>query len=519
MPLYINTNIASINAQNNLTSSQSALQISLQRLSSGLRINSAKDDAAGLAIATRMTSQINGLTQAARNANDGISMSQTASGALTTIGDNLQRMRTLAVQAANGTNSASDRAALQAEISQLQANINQIATSTAFNGTTLLDGTMNNAQFQVGPNANQVINFSIGSAQASAIGDNILSTGAVGQGATAYDTTATAMTQSVSGVLNNFGAGNITIAGNGQNVTFPTPPATLAAGTTANAIVANVNAISGTTGVMATAITSATLDTFSLAGAVSLTLQGNPTSTGAVNPVTVNAVMATPTDVSGLAAAINAQSGATGITAIANTNTGAITLTNNLGYDIKVTNNATSAMTLNMTGTLTGAQPPAGLTAQPLAVGGTAVTVGGQVSFSSSSAYTVTSTSTGFLDAARINNAVGSTLNPVSNINITTLTGFTPTGANDALQVIDAALQSVNGEQAALGAVQNRFTSVINNLNATGQNLTASRSRIQDTDFAAETAALTRNQILQQAGTAMLAQANTLPNGVMALLR
>src|SRR5512135_1489141 len=171
MPQIINTNMASLNAQRNLSTSQNALATSLQRLSSGLRINSAKDDAAGLAISSRMTSQINGLNQAARNANDGISLAQTAEGALGTISDNLQRMSELSVQAANGSNSASDRTAIQAEITQLQAEINRVASTTAFNGTNLLDGSLNNAQFQVGANSNQVINAAITACDAGSIGN------------------------------------------------------------------------------------------------------------------------------------------------------------------------------------------------------------------------------------------------------------------------------------------------------------------------------------------------------------
>src|SRR3954447_8373196 len=154
MPQVINTNIASLNAQRNLNSSQGALGTSLQRLSSGLRINSAKDDAAGLAISEHFTAQIRGLNQAVRNANDGISLAQTAEGGLSTLGDLLQRMRELAVQAANGTNSASDRTSLQAEVSQIQQEINRVASTTQFNGQNILDGSLGAAQFQVGANAN-----------------------------------------------------------------------------------------------------------------------------------------------------------------------------------------------------------------------------------------------------------------------------------------------------------------------------------------------------------------------------
>src|SRR5215813_2048331 len=174
MALMINTNIYSLNAARNLTKSQSGLQVSLQRLSSGLRINSAKDDAAGLAIASRMTSQINGLNQAARNANDGISASQTAEGALQQSSDILQRIRELAVQSANDTNSATDRSSLQSEVSQLQQELNSIANNTAFNGKALLDGSFSGQNFQVGANAGQVVSFSIASAQATNIGNNAL---------------------------------------------------------------------------------------------------------------------------------------------------------------------------------------------------------------------------------------------------------------------------------------------------------------------------------------------------------
>src|SRR5688572_497492 len=177
MPQVINMNIASMNAQRNLNQSQSALQTSLQRLSSGLRINSAKDDAAGMAISERFTSQIRGLNQAARNANDAISLSQTAEGALGEVANNLQRIRELAVQSANATNSASDRTALQNEVSQLVAEIDRVATQTAFNGVKLLDGTFASQAFQVGANANETISISsISSSRSSALGASMSAT-------------------------------------------------------------------------------------------------------------------------------------------------------------------------------------------------------------------------------------------------------------------------------------------------------------------------------------------------------
>ena len=523
MPLVINTNIASLNAQLNLSTSQSALQTSLQRLSSGLRINSAKDDAAGLAIATRMGSQINGLTQAARNANDGISLAQTAEGALSTITDNLQRMRDLSVEAANGTNSATDRAALQAEIAQLQANINQIATQTTFNGTTLLDGTLNGAQFQVGANANQTITTAIGSAQGSAIGSNSIgqgitpATSGYGQTGVAAMTQTTAVVASAVIPANRFAAQTLSITGSGAaaNATVA-----LAIGSSAHAIAAGINSVTSTTGVSATATTTATLSAFTAGGGtVNLTLQGTPSGTGAAAPVSVSATLANATDVAGLATAINAQTSTTGITAVADTINGKITLTNSAGYDIGITNLASSSSAVTVTGTSTAGIAPTGVVMAAAALN--SVSTGGQLTIDSNNAFTVSTTDTtaSFLKPTVANTAVSSTLNSVSSIDVTTLSGSLPVGANSAIVIIDGALSAINSSRANLGAMQNRFQSVITNLNTTAQNLTQSRSRIQDTDFAAETANLTRGQILQQAGTAMLAQANALPNGVMTLLR
>ena len=520
MAQIINTNMASLNAQRNLSTSQGALATSLQRLSSGLRINSAKDDAAGLAISSRMTSQINGLMQASRNANDGISMAQTAEGALGQISDNLQRMRELSVQAANGSNSAGDRSAIQAEIGQLQSEINRVASQTAFNGTNLLDGSLSNAQFQVGANSNQTITAAINSASGNAIGSNALST------SVAAGSMATAKLGGAAGAWaatgNGVGAGSaqtLTITGNGATVTTASIAASSAANffngtSSAAAVAAAVNSAAGTTGVTATATTTATLSGFSAGGAVSLQIYGTPTSGGAGAPVTINATLANTNDMAGLAAAINAQAGVTGVTAVANNTNGSIALTNSAGYDIGIKNLGAQ------TAVLTGVAGSATVALNSSGAAGSADIVGGVVSFSSATSYTVSSSLTGgniFASAAGVAN--GSALSSVAAIDVTTLTGSTPTGANNAITVIDAALNNINSSRAALGAMQNRFQSVINNLQTSQENLTASRSRIQDTDFAHETAQLTRGQILQQAGTAMLAQANALPNGVMALLR
>ena len=512
MSAVINTNVASLNAQRNLSSSQMSLTTSLQRLSSGLRINSAKDDAAGLAIATRMTSQINGLDQAARNANDGISMAQTAEGGLSTATDLLQRMRQLAVQSANGSNSASDRASLQAEVSQLQQELNRVANTTQFNGLNLLDGSVNNAQFQVGANANQTINFSIGSAQASAIGNNSVK----GTDSAPVTSMSEAWLGGAPGVFapNAFRAQNLTIQGNGNTVTISNT--VLTNNLSGKAVADIVNGAAGTTGVTATAITSLTLGSFS-AGSVSLKIQGAPASGGSANPITVSATLASATDVSGLASAINAQTGNTGVTAVADTTAGTISLTQGQGYDIGI-QNMSGAAGVSVTGYTSsgGAGTAVNLVAAGSA-GDTAI-VGALMTFNGPSAFSITTdvATSGIFAATTAN---GSTLNSVASIDISKMTNGTPTGANSALAVIDAALTNINNSRASLGALQNRFTTTISSLQTTSENLSASRSRIQDTDFAAETANMTRAQILQQAGTAMLAQANALPQSVLSLLK
>jgi flagellin len=493
MSLVINTNVSSLDAQRQLTGSGNALSTSLQRLSSGLRINSAKDDAAGLAIAQRFTAQINGLDQAARNANDGISLAQTAEGGLSTSGDILQRMRQLAVQSANGTNSSSDRASLQLEVSQLQQELNRIAGTTQFNGMNVLDGSMSATQFQVGANANQTISFGISSAKASDLGNYTLAT-ATGAGI-AVATTAAASTTPVS---NSNVAQTLTLAGNGKSTSVA-----VTAGESAYAVANAVNAASSTTGVSANAITTATLSGLSSTGTVSFNLNGKA----------VSATVSATNDLTSLSTAINAQSASTGVTATVNG--GTITLTEATGKDIAIDSfTNSSGGTINLQGedafnnnATTGA-------AATLTSGGTnSSTVGGEIQFGSSNGYTISTTdTTGTLFASTAQQA--STLSAISSLDITTVQG-----ANNALSTIDAALTAINNSRAALGAIQNRFTNTISSLNTTSENLSAARSRIQDTDFATETANMTRNQILQQAGTAMLAQANSLPNNVLTLLK
>ena len=499
MTANINTNIASINAQRNLNVSQGSLAQSLQRLSSGLRINSAKDDAAGLAISERFTSQIKGLNQAVRNANDGISLSQTAEGGLQTAGDLLQRVRELAVQSANGSNSNSDRASLQNETVQLTQELNRVAVTTQFNGQNVLDGTLTSAQFQVGANANQTISVGIASAKSTDIGNNTV---ASQTGAGIATATLSAGTLAFAGTLNGFAAQTLTVSGNGTTKTT----GVLAAGSSAKTVAASINGLSGSTGVAATASTSATISGVT-AGAVTFQLVGANANTA---PVTISATVSSGNDLAAVAQAVNAQSGTTNITATSDTS-GNLVLSNANGDDIKVGNLNAAAEGLS-TASIKGADTVTAAVSFGAAGAGTdTAVVGGSVAFDSATGFTIgTDTGTSFLTAP----TNGSSLNAVSGIDISTAAG-----ATKALATLDAALTSINNNRASLGAVQNRFAATISNLQTTSENLSAARSRIQDTDFASETANLTRGQILQQAGTAILAQANSLPNGVLALLR
>ena len=726
MPQVINTNISSLNAQRNLNMSQTALATSLQRLSSGLRINSAKDDAAGLAISDRMTSQIRGLNQAARNANDGVSLAQTAEGGLAEVANNLQRIRELAVQSANSTNTSSDRTSLNAEVTQLLAEIQRVATTSQFNGQNILDGTFTAAQFQVGANANQTITASVGNSQTTAIGSYQITSGG----------------SAVSG--NALVSGALTL--NGIDVGSSTSGS-------AEAIAASINSATIRTGVTASASTEVKSGT----AAANALLANQSLQSGdlVINGVSIGAVAGSSnvaTQGANVAAAINAQSNATGVTAVANSGTGALTLTSSTGKNIEITTNAatpadgatrienatglelagatktkgtnvvsfgvttagvrqvgthlstntaTAGQTItiagktftyvatvtdqssqilvdngsatlqgdqvklaldaavtagtlnnvtvsaNVAGTITltakanvistsiadgilsasasaaGAGTFAQTTAGVGVAAGDTIKVGGvtyeftlptataaattgnvQVKLGTGGASAAADdilTATNFADAvaaqyaagnstvqftSRASGAVtltnslygstgvvaaltepvsGGTAGAITNVAVAGVSGAytasstkgtltlnsantfsiggtstsdaglsgasvglsainvvdisTVSGANNAISLIDGALSQVATIRGSMGALQNRFQSVVSSLTASSENLTAARSRIQDADFAAETATLTRNQILQQAGIAMLAQANALPNQVLTLLR
>jgi flagellin len=485
MPQVINSNISSLNAQRNLNTSQNALSVSLQRLSSGLRVNSAKDDAAGLAISERMTAQVRGLNQAARNANDGISLAQTAEGALGEIGNNLQRLRELAIQSANGTNSASDRASLQAETAQLTAEITRVAGQTQFNGLNLLDGSFTSQTFQVGANANQTISVSsIADSRSSALGSHVL----VADGTITGNVVTAASGAVTNGVTAETDLTITTNAGTTSAISY-------AANAGADAVATAINSAAGTLGVTATATNSAVIASLSHAGTVTFSL----------NNQAISVVVADQNDLSNVISAINGVQGTTGVTAAftSTSSKASITLTTTDGRNIEFEDYTNS-----------------GNATASVSFGGTTLTEGTAVSAVKTGTISLSSTQ-GPIATANASAEVfaGAGVNNSSFLSVAALDISTASGAQSAIGALDSALTQINSSRGALGAYQNRFTSAIANLSTTAENISAARSRIQDADFAAETASLTRNQILQQAGTAMLAQANALPQNVLTLIR
>ncbi|MFN3984570.1 MAG: flagellin [Rhodocyclaceae bacterium] len=545
MAQVINTNVASLNAQRNLNNSANSLQASLQRLSSGLRINSAKDDAAGLAISERFTAQIRGLDQARRNANDGISLSQTAEAAMQSSGDILQRIRELAVQSANATNSAGDRSALNAEVQQLTQELQRIATNTEFNGQKLLDGSFTSAQFQVGANANQTITATSGNFQINAYGNYRIG-GLATSSNTPNGVGDLVVGSTADSNLTTFGAdGDNSIITAGDTITITSSlgakDITYESGSSAEQIAAKIN--QAQTGVRASAITSFVLGADDAnAGAAGFEqdtsyvfLLATETEDGVAPDAYTTVAFTVGGTASGSAVnqaaqlnaavqAFNDVSGKTGFTAkIVETDNGqyGIQLTNEAGKDLRIMNDSATGndIILEDVTVLDGDDSTAsGTNATITAAGNTnawaaanGVWVTGQVVLDSDRSFTLTAATTEILTTA---GTVGGQLQTVENLDVSTVDA-----ANRTLALVDSALAAVNAQRARYGALQNRFETTISNLQATSENLSASRSRIRDADFAAETANLTRAQILQQAGVAMLSQANSLPNNVLSLLR
>ncbi|CAH0064452.1 MULTISPECIES: flagellin [Stenotrophomonas] len=516
MAQIINTNTMSLNAQRNLSTSSSSLATSIQRLSSGMRINSAKDDAAGLAISERFTTQIRGINQAARNANDGISLAQTAEGALGEVGNNLQRIRELAVQARSATNSASDRQALNAEVQLLKQEIQRVAEQTNFNGTSLLDGSFTNQAFQIGADQGQTINISqITNANVHKLGDwTSASTPAsvAGKTATGGAEAAVPTTVGPSGAFTDVTAGStgFTFSVGGIEIYSAPAGAVVTAANIANALDQKQDALAAA-GITRT-------------GSVSST--GGPLYFSRADGNDLEIIMTGAGAGEGFANAPFIGNHSTGKPAVAADfpaiTAGQLTLTKADGtgvVDINVgaAKNASERNTLLVNA----------INAKTHETGVTASLIDGKVQLENKEGnFTIG----GSLSATALANATGltagsSATNGTSFAAGTAQTGFAEldisnqANADNAILAMDAALQSVNSARADLGAIQNRFTSTIANLNTNSENLSAARSRIRDVDYAQETAELTRGQILQQAGTAMLAQANQVPQNVLRLLQ
>lgn len=474
MSLVVNTNLTSIVTQNYLSTSQSQLAQATQRLASGLRINSAADDAAGYSISQRMTAQVNGDNTAIQNTNNAVSLAQTAQGSLSEITNNLQRVRELAVEAANATNSASDRQSLNNEASQLLQEVDRVASSASFNGVKLLDGTFTSQQFQVGANAGDTI--SIASISSARIGG-------LGQGYSAQTSGAVVAGSSVTG------AGQMLI--NGKDIYTANGSNTIAADAQS---LANAINNAGITGVTASAAAN------SVTGANVAANNSGKTFQFTINNVTTSVVTESgtaATDQANYVAAINSISAATGVTASASG--GALKLSAVDGRNISVA---------FVAGTATAAQAAtdSGLTAQ---------TSYSTLTVSSSNSTALTTSG----NSATVTSLAASTTAGLSGTSLANIDISSATGATTALTSLDNALNTINATNASLGAYQNRFQSAVASLQAQSQNLTAARSTIQDTDFAASTAAETRANVLQQAGVAVLGQANSQPQQILSLLQ
>jgi flagellin len=477
MGLYINTNVASLNAQRNLTNSTSSLSRSFQRLSSGLRINGAKDDAAGLAISNRLTAQIRGLNQAVRNTNDGISLAQTAEGALGETQNILQRVRELSVQSANDTNSASDRESLQAEVEQLTAEINRIGETTTFNNNKILDGSFLGASFHVGANSRETITVNVADGRATSLGRQARNDGTV-------------VSAGVSIASGSLAVNGVSIRG--TVAADDTVSTTLNDGS-AVAKAAAINDSTKFTGVRAIVnksedgnnadITNGVLNSVDFIKVNGETITGITIQNGDADDTLVNAINAV-TDKTGVIASLNDAS--------------QLVLTAQDGRNIEVTASTVAAASIT------------GLNSE---------VTGGSITLQAERQVTINNGTANINAGTGFGTGQGEFIYGVNNANtVSTIDITSREGANLAIDIADVAIGQVSSIRADLGAVQNRLESTINNLNATAENLSAERSRILDADFASETAQFTRNQIIQQAGVSVLAQANQQPQVALSLL-
>jgi flagellin len=479
MALSVITNTASLNAQRNLTKSGEGLATSMQRLSSGMRINSAKDDAAGMQIANRLTSQINGLGVAQRNANDGISMAQTAEGAMQESSAILQRMRDLSLQSANGSNGSEDRSALQKEMGALQQELTRIAETTKFGATSLLDGTFGTKQFQVGANANETINVSLGNTSADAIGAHEIK----GPGATASLGLGDVQTTSL----------NINHATTADTLNINGSTMSVATGSGAATIADTINGLGN--GVNAEAKLDTTISGINAASTAVINIDKGSDTKDSYDLATYG----------GDSARLAEDMQADGYDAVYDADTDTITF------------KATDVDGMDVTGA-----DGSGFTVGGTAVGTTtgSLSVSSELNLSSANKIGISGSTANEIFGNGGTTAIQSTggSSALTSIESLDISGVNSSGAQSAIKAIDAALAQIDASRADLGAVQNRFGHTISNLANVAENVSASRSRIQDTDFASETAQMTKNQILQQAGTTILSQANQIPQAATSLL-
>ncbi|MGX5174558.1 flagellin N-terminal helical domain-containing protein [Aliikangiella sp. IMCC44653] len=495
------TNVSSLNAQRSLTNVNGSLSQTFQRLSSGLRINSAKDDAAGLQISNGLTSQVNGLTVASRNANDGISLAQVAEGAMQETTNILQRIRDLAIQSANGSNGPSERAALNAEVQQLVQEVDRIANTTRFGSRNILTGTLTGAQFQVGAQSFETINISVNSARADDLGiNNLAFTGFASNRVSAVSTTPTS---SVVADTLTFGVNSASSA------------VSVAAGDSAQQIADKIN--SEVPSVTADAKTTARL---SFGG----TLDGDESYSVSINGETSLVVTGTTQDelLTSLGSGIQQLGALSGLEVTIDTTNNYVEITDQSGADISVQLTAITATDTDETMTVdyvNAAGTPGGTPVVLDAVSeGTVVT--GDIAFTTSDTNStfslIGSTAAGSGGIIGTTSVAG---NVTAGDRVSDLDISTNTGAQSAISVVDASIKQIDRNRADLGAVQNRLSSTISNLQSIIENVAAARSRIRDTDYAVETSNLSKNQVLQQAGLSVLTQANASSQSVLTLLQ
>ncbi len=488
----INTNIGAISAQANMAKVNDDFNQAMTRLSSGLRINAAKDDAAGMAIAEKMTAQVMGINQAVRNATDGKNLLDTTESAHVEVSNMLQRMRELAVQSANDTNTGSDRGNITAESRQLVAEINRIAENTTFNGMKVMDGSFTGKQFQIGADLGQTVQINVDSAAATDIG--------------AHKVKSEVSIAASGGVTPSK---QLVISGHAGNAEIDTT-----ADMSAKALAAAVNEKSSSTGVQATAVSKAKLSGLSDVGKISFEVNGQSIGTVAIS---------NKDDLRSLRDAINTKTTSTGVTASLGKDASEIILTDSTGKNIEITNytaadsGAAAEATMDVTGLNNDGTEDA--TPDTLTLDNTddSATVTGQVTFTSTQTFSVNSaeidsgaSEVGFFS----DTANAATLESVADIDLSTAES-----SAEAITVIDVALQKISQARGNLGAMSNRLDSTISNLTNISGSVQAAKSQVMDADFAAESTQLARGQILSQAATAMLAQANSSKQGVLSLLR